>query len=56
MATVRVCTAAHEIEVCDEDADVDDLASLALWLYDATRDPKLDRAFGVSTTHLEAPY
>ncbi|GAA3387230.1 hypothetical protein GCM10020369_28980 [Cryptosporangium minutisporangium] len=50
---VRIVTAAHEVEVEATDADPDELASLALWLHEQTRDPKLNRAFGV--THADTP-
>lgn len=49
MTRVRIVTAGHEVEVETEKAtDPDDLAGLALWLHRATRDPKLDRAFGIT--------
>ncbi|MFB9319573.1 hypothetical protein [Cryptosporangium minutisporangium] len=53
MTRVRIVTAAHEVEVEATDADPDELASLALWLHEQTRDPKLNRAFGV--THADTP-
>lgn len=49
MTRVRIATAAHEVEVEAFDADPDDLAGLALWLHQATRDPRIGQAFGITS-------
>jgi hypothetical protein len=53
---VRISTAAHEVEVEASDADPDELASLALWLHEKTRDQRLDRSFGVSGADTSLQY
>ena len=43
MAKVTITTAGHSIELDEDDATAEDLGKLALVLWLATRDPKLDR-------------
>lgn len=48
MAKIDITTAGHTIIVEDDNATLDAVALKALELWWATRDPKLDRGFGVS--------
>ena len=56
MTRVRISTAAHEVEVEAPEADPDELASLALWLHQQTRDPKMNRAFGLTHADTSLQY
>lgn len=52
MARVEITTAGHSIILESED-DLDVVSALALDLWRQTRDPKLDRGFGVTGLVLE---
>ena len=56
MTRVRISTAAHEVEVEAPEADPDEMARLALWLHEKTRDPKITRAFGVTHADTSLQY
>ncbi len=53
MAKIDITTAGHTVIVEDDDASLDAVATKALELWWATRDPKIDRAFGVSAGQVE---
>lgn len=48
MAKVDITTAGHTVIVEDDTASLDAVATKALELWWATRDPKIDRGFGVA--------
>lgn len=52
MARVEICTGGHSI-ICDSDDDLDVVAALAVDLWRQTRDPKLDRGWGVTGLVIE---
>jgi hypothetical protein len=53
VAKVDITTAGHTIILDDPDVGAKELAAIALDLWRQTRDPKLDRAWGVAGAILE---
>lgn len=52
MARVEITTAGHTV-IVDADGPLDQVAGKALYLWDRTRDPRIDRAYGAVGFHLE---
>jgi hypothetical protein len=48
MAKIDITTAGHTIIVEDDNASLDAVAIKALELWWATRDPKIDRSYGIT--------
>lgn len=53
MPRVEIVTAGHQITVDDDTCGLDAIATKALELWWATRDPKLDRGYGTASMTTE---
>lgn len=53
MARIELTTAGHSVVIDDDTTNLDAIATKALELWWATRDPRIDRGFGVAGLTVE---